>query len=88
MENFNPLDLSKKKILVTGSSSGIGRATAIYLSKLGARVVLVARNMERINDTISMMTGRDHFGIVYDFEREMISLEYLISQLKVKNFLG
>jgi NAD(P)-dependent dehydrogenase (short-subunit alcohol dehydrogenase family) len=40
----NPLDLSGKTVLVTGASSGIGRATAVLLGQLGARVVLSGRD--------------------------------------------
>lgn len=49
------IDLSDKKILVTGASSGIGRATAILLSQVGASVVLVARSEERLQQTLSYM---------------------------------
>jgi len=65
---INPLDLSNKKILVTGSSSGIGRAASIYLSKLGAKLVLVARNEERLKDTLSKLSGQGHLYIVADLE--------------------
>lgn len=40
-----------KNILITGASSGIGRATAIYLDSLGARLVLVGRNEEQLKVT-------------------------------------
>ncbi|XP_077293605.1 3-oxoacyl-[acyl-carrier-protein] reductase FabG-like isoform X3 [Arctopsyche grandis] len=38
-----------KVILVTGASSGIGAATAIHLSKLGAALSLTGRNVENLN---------------------------------------
>jgi NADP-dependent 3-hydroxy acid dehydrogenase YdfG len=41
---INPLDLSNKTILLTGASDGIGKATAILLNQLGAKVIMVARN--------------------------------------------
>ena len=40
---FNPMNLTDRKILVTGASSGIGRETSILLSKLGAQLVLTGR---------------------------------------------
>lgn len=49
------LDLRKKKILVTGASSGIGQATAILLSKLGAAVVLSSRDERRMRETLEQM---------------------------------
>ncbi|HTZ72397.1 MAG TPA: SDR family NAD(P)-dependent oxidoreductase [Candidatus Aquilonibacter sp.] len=46
----NPL--SGKLALVTGASSGIGRAVAIALSREGARVVAVARDSARLAETV------------------------------------
>ena len=45
-------DLTGKNILVTGASSGIGRAIAIAAAEAGAFVVLVARNEERLRETV------------------------------------
>lgn len=67
--SFNPMSLEGKRILVTGASSGIGRETSIILSKLGAEVVLVARNRERLNETYSMLEGNGHSIYEYDLEQ-------------------
>lgn len=50
------VDMQERKILVTGASSGIGRAVSILASKLGASVVLCARDKERLEETRSMMS--------------------------------
>ncbi len=56
----NPFSLENKTILVTGASSGIGRGVAIECSKMGARVILTARNEERLQETINNMEGSAH----------------------------
>ena len=48
---FNPLNLTNKRYLITGAASGIGRATAIYLSQLGADLMLVDMNEEQLTCT-------------------------------------
>jgi len=63
------LDLTGRNILVTGASSGIGRETAILLSELGARVILVARNEERLEQTRSALTGEGHLVRSLDLSR-------------------
>jgi short-subunit dehydrogenase len=42
------LVLNEKVVVITGASAGIGRALAFAFAKRGARVVLVARNAERL----------------------------------------
>lgn len=51
----NPFSIEGKTILVTGATSGIGRATAIACAQLGANVVLTGRNVSRLEETLSMM---------------------------------
>lgn len=46
---LNPLDLTGKRVLVTGASSGIGPQIARLLSQLGAQVILVGRDLQRLN---------------------------------------
>lgn len=64
METYNPMSLAGKIILVTGASSGIGRATAVECSKLGAQVICVARNRERLDETLALMEGENHLSYV------------------------
>ena len=52
---YNPYSLEGKTILVTGASSGIGRATAIECAKLGARCILTGRSVERLDGTLAVM---------------------------------
>jgi len=46
--------------LITGASSGIGRETAILLSQLQARTILVGRNRERLEATYQQLQGEGH----------------------------
>ena len=55
-----PMDLSGKFIMVTGASSGIGKAIAISLSKLGANVILVSRNEDRLKETYAALDPGNH----------------------------
>lgn len=66
MTDFNPMSLEGRTILVTGATSGIGKATAIYLSKLGARVVASGRNQERLDETLVALEGEGHIGRLFD----------------------
>jgi NAD(P)-dependent dehydrogenase (short-subunit alcohol dehydrogenase family) len=66
----NPFDLSGKKILVTGASSGLGQQTAITLSQLGAGLFLTARNQTRLEETKNQLSGVDHTIIACDLTIE------------------
>lgn len=63
MDKFS---LTGKTILVTGASSGIGRAIAISCSEAGASVVLNGRNVVRLNESLSQMSGEGHIIIPAD----------------------
>ena len=68
---YNPFSLQGKTILVTGASSGIGRETAIVCSKMGARVVITGRNINRLDETYSSLVGGDHVKIVTDLAQDL-----------------
>ena len=67
MTQLNPFSLSGKHILVTGASSGIGRDVAIWLSKQGAVITLVARDVDRLQASLDLMEGTGHTVEVVDF---------------------
>lgn len=64
--SYNPFSLAGKTILVTGASSGIGRATAVECAKLGARVAITGRNADRLQETMSALDGEGHIQVVAD----------------------
>ena len=66
MEVFNPFTLEGKQILVTGASSGIGKAIAIACAKMGATVIVTARNKQRLAETLSLMPQGVHKAIMAD----------------------
>ena len=63
---MNPFSLQNKTILVTGASSGIGQSIAVECSKMGARIILVGRNIERLSQTYEMLSGTEHIQIPMD----------------------
>lgn len=79
---YNPFSLENKTILVTGASSGIGRAIALECAKLGANLVINGRNTERLKATYTALDtsfGQQHQMIVADLTTQD-GLDHLISQ--------
>lgn len=70
--------LNNKNIIVTGASSGIGRQCAINFSQIGANVILVARNDERIKKTFKELREGNHIFIVQDIT-QYDKLEEIVS---------
>lgn len=64
---MNPIfNLKNKNIIITGASSGIGRQCAITFSQLGANVILIARNKERLKETYNKLEKGNHLIISQD----------------------
>ena len=51
--------LKSKTILITGASSGIGKACVLAADKMGASVILLGRNEERLKETIAATNNKD-----------------------------
>ncbi len=63
----NPFSLKGKAIIVTGASSGIGRQCAINFSQLGARLIIMGRNTERLKETMALLENdEDHMMVQLD----------------------
>jgi NAD(P)-dependent dehydrogenase (short-subunit alcohol dehydrogenase family) len=73
------ITLKDKNILITGASSGIGRQVAITASELGAKLTIVGRNVEKLNETLSLLTGSDHKSYSVDLS-DSANLVTLLSE--------
>ena len=56
----NPFNLEGKRVLITGASSGIGKAAAIECANMGAKVIICGRNQERLDSVLSQLDGDGH----------------------------
>ncbi|MDO4273056.1 MAG: SDR family oxidoreductase [Eubacteriales bacterium] len=63
------IDLTGKKIIVLGASSGIGRETAVTLSRAGANVILVARREQKLQEVMKALYGTGHSYFVFDLSK-------------------
>ena len=82
---YNPFSLEGKTILVTGASSGIGRSTAIECSRMGATVIITARNEARLRSTLESLTtdySQEHKMLLADLSTSEATHE-LVDKLPV-----
>lgn len=78
--SYNPFSLEGKTILVTGASSGIGKATAIECSKMRANLIITGRNCERLKVTFNQLDinfGQKHQMILADLSSENNIFEFV-----------
>jgi len=77
------MDIRGKVIIVTGASSGIGEATARQFAREGARVVLAARRVDRLEslaqEIAAMGTGAETLVVQADLSK-LEDIQALISQ--------
>lgn len=79
----NPFSLENKTILITGASSGIGKATAILCAQMGAKLIVTGRTESKLDEVYDSLIGEGHQKIVVDFENEnaIIDLVAMVIQL-------
>ena len=80
--SYNPFSLQGKTILVTGASSGIGRSIVLECSKMGASLVLTARNETRLKETLTVLEGDGHQYICANLVNEE-DIQSLVERLPV-----
>ncbi|MCF0159001.1 MAG: SDR family oxidoreductase [Veillonella sp.] len=78
--SYNPFSLEGKTILVTGASSGIGKATAIECSKMGAKLIICGRDEERLEQTLKSLEGDGHKTFIGDLTNQD-TIEDLVSSI-------
>ena len=61
-----------KVVIVTGASSGIGRATALEFAKEGAKLALVARNEKRLREVRDKIPGKAGYFICDVTDRKRV----------------
>lgn len=74
---LNPMDLTGKQILVTGASSGIGKETAILISKLGANLIITGRSVSALNDTKMSLEEGKHIIVPFNLKESSRIPEWL-----------
>lgn len=75
--------MKNKSAIVTGASTGIGRATSIEIGKSGAIVILVARNKEKLEETKKLVEEAGGTAIVIEADLSNIdSINNLIQSIK------
>jgi NAD(P)-dependent dehydrogenase (short-subunit alcohol dehydrogenase family) len=70
---FGAFGLKGRKVLITGASSGIGRAVAVAAARHGAVCIVNGRNEERLSETLSLLKGEGHVAIAADLKPEACS---------------
>lgn len=81
---MQPFSLKDKTILITGASSGIGRATAVLCAQMGATVVVSGRNEHRLKETFEMLEGEGHQIFMADLSEE-VHISELVKTLPTIN---
>ncbi|BDF94159.1 hypothetical protein KAN5_09970 [Pseudoalteromonas sp. KAN5] len=75
------MNFNNKTVWITGASSGIGKELAIQFAQLGARVILSARNVAKLEQLCSELNGSQHQVIPLDLAQPEQVLEYVTQHI-------
>jgi NAD(P)-dependent dehydrogenase (short-subunit alcohol dehydrogenase family) len=74
MSQHNPFELMNRRILVTGATSGIGYAIALACARMGAEIIGVGRNVDRLSKVqfdLSELSSKPHMMISADLTNSL-----------------
>ena len=75
-------NVKDKVIVITGASSGIGQATALRLAETEAKIILVARKLDKLEETLAMITAKGGRGYIYTCDvSDLADCDRLTAQL-------
>ena len=73
--------------MITGANSGIGKATAIGLAKMGATIVMVCRNKERGEQALNDIRRKSNNESIYLMLADLSSLKILKKNINIYMYL-
>ncbi|MEX2357425.1 MAG: 3-oxoacyl-[acyl-carrier-protein] reductase [Pirellulaceae bacterium] len=80
--NHLPVDLTGKTAIVTGASQGIGLRIALALGSRGAKVACVARNAEKLAETVAAIEAAGGTAVAYSCDvSQRESVEEVVDQV-------
>lgn len=79
----NPFSLQGKTVVITGASSGLGRECALLCSHMGAKIVALGRNEQRLNELIDSLEGEGHGMWAFDLT-DLDSISDLVNDIHGK----
>lgn len=70
------MNLSGKTVLITGATGGIGSRLANAFAAEDAKLILISRTQEKLDDLVSVLPGKDHVTLPFDFTKTSKIEEY------------
>ncbi len=86
MESLNSLiagHITGKRVLITGGTTGIGRATAILLASHGTRTMFFGRNQEQVDETVAAIEALDSEAECYGMTADIADPEDITRVFKI-----